>query len=205
MIIALSTGDATAARAAYHQLSGHGKSAAMTQYLMYKLALQDSDAELGRGLSSCRMLSQLTIPATKSLEGVLKSSSEDSEKYLYTCALEAQQMGDRKQFIAAMNKILELHEKHSLSDVRLAVLLRSVEYYPACVVILTAHSCIVGSIETELKNNNMPLCAGLIELCKVFEAGIVASVKSRVRIKANMSSHEAWKQLQRCKWKRQTG
>ncbi|KAH0162689.1 SPO22-domain-containing protein, partial [Aureobasidium melanogenum] len=138
MTVALSKGDVTAARAAYHQMSDQGKSAAMTQYLMYKLALQEYDTEL----------------AMKSLEGVLKSSSKDTEKYLYACALEAQQMGDRKQFIATLNKILELHEKNSLNDVRLAVLLR----------------CVVGSIETELKNNNMPLDAGLTELCKVFEA-----------------------------------
>ncbi|KAG9644000.1 SPO22-domain-containing protein, partial [Aureobasidium melanogenum] len=138
MTVALSKGDVTAARAAYHQMSDQGKSAAMTQYLMYKLALQENDAEL----------------ATKSVEGVLKSSSKDTDKYLYACALEAQQIGDRKQFIVALNKILELHEKHSLNDVRLAVLLR----------------CIVGSVETELKNNDMPLDVGLTELCKLFEA-----------------------------------
>lgn len=59
MIVALSKGDVTAARAAYHQMSGQGRSAAMTQYLMYKLALQDNDAELGRYLSSCTVLLQL--------------------------------------------------------------------------------------------------------------------------------------------------
>jgi hypothetical protein len=52
MTVALSKGDVTAARAAYHQMSDQGKSAAMTQYLMYKLALQENDAELGRYLSS---------------------------------------------------------------------------------------------------------------------------------------------------------
>lgn len=102
-------------------------------------------------------------------------------------------MGDRKQFIATMNKILELHEKHSLSDVRLAVLLRFVGHNPACVMVLTAHRCIVGSIETELKNNDMPLCAGLNELCKVFEAGNITSAKSQLRTKANLSSYETWK------------
>lgn len=45
---------------------------------------------------------------------------------------------------------------------------------------LTMHSCIVGSIETELKNNDMPLDAGLTELCKVFEAGIVTEAKLQV-------------------------
>ncbi|KAH0273154.1 SPO22-domain-containing protein, partial [Aureobasidium melanogenum] len=141
MTVALSKGDVTAARAAYHQMSDQGKSAAMTQYLMYKLALHENDTEL----------------ATESLEGILKSSSKDTEKYLYACALEAQQMGDRKQFIATLNQILKLHERNSLNDARLAVLLR----------------CIVGSIETELKNNDMRLDAGLTELCKVFEADLL--------------------------------
>lgn len=130
MTVALSKGDVTAARAAYHQMSDQGKSAAMTQYLMYKLALQEYDTELGKYLSSCRGSTQLTLLAMKSLEGVLKSSSKDTEKYLYACALEAQQMGDRKQFIATLNKILELHEKNSLNDVRLAVLLRCVGQNP---------------------------------------------------------------------------
>ncbi|KAI4727187.1 hypothetical protein E4T49_05102 [Aureobasidium sp. EXF-10728] len=98
--------------------------------------------------------------AIKSLEGVLKSSSKDTEKYLYACALEAQQMGDRQQFIATMNKVLEFYEKTPLSDVRLPVLLR----------------CIAGSIETELNNNDMPLETGLTELCNVFEAATSALI-----------------------------
>ncbi|KAI4718779.1 hypothetical protein E4T48_05036 [Aureobasidium sp. EXF-10727] len=144
MVVALSKGDFTAARATYYQMSDHGKSAAMTQYLMYKIALQENDASL----------------AIKSLEGVLKSSSKDTEKYLYACALEAQQMGDRQQFIATMNKVLEFYEKTPLSDVRLPVLLR----------------CIAGSIETELNNNDMPLETGLTELCNVFEAATSALI-----------------------------
>lgn len=47
MAVALSKGDITAARAAYHQMSENGKSAAMTQYLMYRIALQENDVELG--------------------------------------------------------------------------------------------------------------------------------------------------------------
>ena len=48
MTVGLSKGDLTAARAAYHQMSENGKSAAMTQYLMYKIAIQENDVELGR-------------------------------------------------------------------------------------------------------------------------------------------------------------
>jgi hypothetical protein len=50
MTVALATGDVTAARAAYHQMSENGKSAVMTQYLMYKIALQENDVELGKQL-----------------------------------------------------------------------------------------------------------------------------------------------------------
>jgi hypothetical protein len=48
MTVSLSKGDVAAARAAYHQMSDSGKSAAMTQYLMYKIALQENDVELGK-------------------------------------------------------------------------------------------------------------------------------------------------------------
>jgi hypothetical protein len=70
--------------------------------------------------------SQLTSIATQSLQGVLKSSFKGTEKYLYACALEAQQIGDRRQFIATLHKVLEFYEKHPSNDVRLPVLLRFV-------------------------------------------------------------------------------
>lgn len=73
-----------------------------------------------------QQFSQLTVIATKSLEGVLKSSSKGTEKYLYGCVLEAQQAGNRQQFIATLHRVLEFHEKHPLDDVRLPVLLRYV-------------------------------------------------------------------------------
>jgi hypothetical protein len=50
MTVALSKGDITTARAVYHQMSESGKSAVMTQYLMYKIALQENDVELGKHL-----------------------------------------------------------------------------------------------------------------------------------------------------------
>ncbi|KAI4744710.1 hypothetical protein E4T50_04904 [Aureobasidium sp. EXF-12298] len=46
LVVMLDYGDVTAARAAYHQMSDSGKSAATTQYLMYKIALQENDIEL---------------------------------------------------------------------------------------------------------------------------------------------------------------
>ena len=46
----------------------------------------------------------------------------------------------------------------------------------------------------------MPLEAGLTELCKVFEAGIVTEVEAKVRTNADINSHETWKQFQSCGW-----
>ncbi|KAI5200557.1 hypothetical protein E4T39_05665 [Aureobasidium subglaciale] len=140
MTVALAKGDAASARKAYYQMSDSGKQAVMTQYLMYKIALREGNAEL----------------AAKSLEGVLKASSKDTEKYLHACVLEAQQSGDRRQFIITMNTVLEFNERNPSSNVMLPVLLR----------------CIAGSIETELDQNGMSLDAGLTELCKVFEAAM---------------------------------
>jgi hypothetical protein len=69
----------------------------------------------------------LTDIAAESLQGLLKACSDKgSKKYLYACALEAQQMGDRTQFVATMNKILEFYERGPPDDIRLPVLLRFV-------------------------------------------------------------------------------
>ena len=65
----------------------------------------------------------LTLSASESLEAVLKASSR-ADKLLYACALEAQETGDRRQGLEAMNKVLEFHERNSSSDVKLPVLLR---------------------------------------------------------------------------------
>ncbi|KAL2027147.1 hypothetical protein VTO58DRAFT_111238 [Aureobasidium pullulans] len=143
MTVAIAKGDAAYAREAYYQMSEVGKASVMTRYLMFKIALQEGDAQL----------------AEESLEGVLKASSKETEKYLFACALEAQQTGDKRQFLATMNKVLEYHERNPSSDVRLPVLLR----------------CIAGAITAELNTNDMPLEAGLTELCKVFEAGRTTS------------------------------
>ncbi|TIA36469.1 hypothetical protein D6C79_08293 [Aureobasidium pullulans] len=140
MTVAIAKGDAAYAREAYYQMSEVGKASVMTRYLMFKIALQEGDAQL----------------AEESLEGVLKASSKETEKYLFACALEAQQIGDKRQFLATMNKVLEYHERNPSSDVRLPVLLR----------------CIAGAITAELNTNDMPLEAGLTELCKVFEAAM---------------------------------
>jgi hypothetical protein len=51
MTVALSKGDITTARAVYHQMAESGKSAVMTRYLMYKIALQENDVELGKQLN----------------------------------------------------------------------------------------------------------------------------------------------------------
>jgi hypothetical protein len=56
----------------------------------------------------------------------MKSPFIGTEKYLYACALEAQKIGDRRQFIATLHKVLEFYERHPSSDVRLPVLLRYV-------------------------------------------------------------------------------
>jgi hypothetical protein len=129
------------------------------------------------------------------LEGVLKSPFKGTEKYLYACALEAQQIGDRRQFIATLHKVLEFHEKHPSSDVRLSVLLRFVilKYETHLVMILTVLRCIAGSIETELNDDNTPLEDGLTELCKVFEAGMFTLEIHKRATEAHMTSDEAWK------------
>ena len=45
--VALAQGNSTSAREAYYQMSESGKSAAVTKYLMYKIALREGDEALG--------------------------------------------------------------------------------------------------------------------------------------------------------------
>ena len=109
MLHALANGDLVTAREAFFQLPESGKSAPMTMYIMYKLALQSGDAEL----------------ASTSLDGVLKVASADTT-YLYACTLEAQQAGDRQQVIAALQKVLEYNNStNDAKGIHLPVLLRS--------------------------------------------------------------------------------
>lgn len=105
---AIVEGDEATAREAYFAMPESGRNAAITNYLMYKLALRSGDVDL----------------ASKSLDGVLKATSAD-ETYLYACALVAQQHGDKLQAVAVLQKVLEHFKYSAPKGIYLPALLRS--------------------------------------------------------------------------------
>lgn len=139
ILLALARGDTPAAREAYFQMPESGKSAPITKYLMYKVALRSDDVEL----------------ASDSLEGVLKASVKDAS-FLYACALEAHQHGDRQQAITVLQKVLEHYGYSAPAGVYLPSLLR----------------CTAAAIMTEMKDKRIPLELALSELCKIFEGAM---------------------------------
>lgn len=105
--LSLANGDLAGARQAYFQMPESGRNVAITNYLMYKVALRSGDTPMA---SNC-------------LEGVLKSSTKDAT-YLYACVLEAQGSGDRQQTVLALQKVLEKYNYGAPSGINLAALLR---------------------------------------------------------------------------------
>ena len=107
ILTALAKGDHAAAREAYFSMPNEGKSAAITKYLMYKVAIRSDDQEL----------------ATESLSGIVTASDRDAA-FLYACILEAQQFGSRKQAVMVMQQVLKKYNYRAPPDVYLPALLR---------------------------------------------------------------------------------
>lgn len=139
MLNGLARGDGTIAREAYFEMPETGKTTAITKYILYKVALRIEDADL----------------AAEALDGVLKTSSKDA-KFLYACALEAQQHGNKRQAIAVLQKVLE-HCKYSPPEgTYLPALLRS----------------IAKVITMEMECGNTEKQPALLDLCKIFEGAM---------------------------------
>jgi tetratricopeptide (TPR) repeat protein len=107
ILCALARQDFVSAREAYFQMPESGRAAAQTQFLMYRVALRSGDVDL----------------AAESLDAVCRHSSKDAT-LLYACALEAQQIGDKVQAIAALQKVLEKYDYNAPKGVHLPALLR---------------------------------------------------------------------------------
>jgi hypothetical protein len=125
---ALQRQDTGAAREVFNKMSDTGKSAPMTRYLMFKVALRSGDAEFGRlePMSSFLhkgVLRLFTYPATECLDRVSTSTSEDAN-LLYACILEAQSTGDKRQAVAALQRVLEKYEHGAPASVHVPCLLR---------------------------------------------------------------------------------
>ncbi|KAF2804066.1 SPO22-domain-containing protein [Mytilinidion resinicola] len=107
ILCALARKDWEAARDAFTRMSDFGKAEPMTRYIMYKASLRSGDAEL----------------ATQCLDIVCQQSTKDAT-LLYACVLEAQQTGDKRQAVVALQKVLEKYDYGAPAGVNLPALLR---------------------------------------------------------------------------------
>lgn len=136
-------------------MSEAGKAAAMTRYLMYKVSLRSADAGL----------------AAECLDVVCQHSTKD-DTLLYACVLEAQQAGDKRQAVIALQKVLEKYGYGAPAGVHLPALLR-------CTARLLLSELIVEGVVNQSVAE---------ELGKLFE-GAVAQAKAARRPQNAQAQH----------------
>ncbi|KAJ9649388.1 sporulation-specific protein 22 [Coniosporium tulheliwenetii] len=145
ILCALARQDLPTAREAFFQMSDAGKAAPMTRYLMYKVAMREGDTDF----------------AAECLDLVSRHSSKDAT-LLYACVLEAQQHGNRRQAVLALQRVLDKYEYAAPQGVYLPALLR----------------CAARLLMTEFVDNGMPENVGN-EICKIFEGAATQASKSK--------------------------
>ncbi|KAI9880695.1 MAG: hypothetical protein M1830_001328 [Pleopsidium flavum] len=124
ILCALGRQDLTSARELYLQMSEASRTAPMTQYLMYKVAVRSDDEPFGKYTMSYFWMEQLlTSPATECLDTVCDQSSKDAT-ILYACVLEAQQVGNKRQAATALQRVSEKYDYGSPRGIHLPALLR---------------------------------------------------------------------------------
>ncbi|KAF2497692.1 SPO22-domain-containing protein [Lophium mytilinum] len=148
ILCALARQDWEAAGDAFAQMSEFGKAEAMTRYIMYKVSLRSGDAEL----------------ATQCLDIVCQQSTKDAT-LLYACVLDAQQTGDKRQAVVALQKVLAKYDYGAPAGVDLPALLR-------CTVRLLSPLLVEnGKINQDVAE----------ELSKVFEGAAAKATTSKRR------------------------
>lgn len=119
----LSRKDYGAAREAFTRMSDAGKEEPITRYLMYKVALQNSDSDFGKHTVVELGRVDLFRTAAECLDLVCQRSAKDAT-LLYACVLEAQNIGDKRQAIFALEKVLDKYEHSAPAGIHLPALLR---------------------------------------------------------------------------------
>ncbi|KAL1606688.1 sporulation-specific protein 22 [Paraconiothyrium brasiliense] len=99
--------DYAAAREIFLKMSDPGREDRITRYMMYKVALHGNYPDL----------------AAECLDTVCRHSSKDTS-LLYACVIEAQQSGNKREGIAALEKLLEKYNDQVPAGVHLPALLR---------------------------------------------------------------------------------
>jgi hypothetical protein len=104
-------------------MSDSGKDEPATRYLMYKVGLQSGNVDLSEsfvyGVSDFRLI----ITAAECLEYISRSSAKDAT-LLYACVIEAQSVGDKKEVINTLGRVLDKYDYSAPIGVHLPALLR---------------------------------------------------------------------------------
>jgi hypothetical protein len=140
LLCAIATQDFGNARDIFGSMSDMAKNEPMTRFLMYKVAIR---------------CNELTF-ASECLQVVGSPSTKDAT-LLYACVLDAQQVGNRLQAVAALQLVLDKHSDVPVGMVHLPSLLR-------VTIKLTS------SLLDDTKPSEDASSLGIVErLCKLFE------------------------------------
>lgn len=115
--------DYAAARNVYCSIPEAGRDEPVTRYLMYKVGLRGGDTDFGKPVGLQQLATSSPFLAADCLDVVCRNSLKDAT-LLYACVLEAQSIGDKRQAIIALEKVLEKHEVTASVGLHLPALLR---------------------------------------------------------------------------------
>ncbi|KAF2629751.1 SPO22-domain-containing protein [Macroventuria anomochaeta] len=145
---ALSRQDYTAARDVYCEVPETGRDEPITRYLMYKVGIRSGDAAF----------------AAECLDVVCRNSAKDAT-LLYACVMEAQSIGDKRQAINALERVLDKYDYTAPAGIHLPALLR------VTLRLLQSEFIKDGTVDHEI----------LDQLCAVFEGAYNQAKASRRR------------------------
>jgi hypothetical protein len=132
------------AKDTYGSMSEVAKNEPMTRFLMYKIAIRSDETEF----------------AAECLQ-VISSSSLKDPTLIYGCVLDAQQIGDKSQTLAALQLVLEKFGYGAPSNIHLPSLLR-------LTIGLT-----VSLVDSKSVEASFDVDETVEKLCRLFEGGKV--------------------------------
>lgn len=137
---AIARQDVVSAHEVFNSMPKDAQDAPLTRFLMFKVALRANETEL----------------ASECLERLYENSDSDSS-ILCACVMDAQQVGETRQIIAALQLLLQKTEFHLREDIHMPSLLR-------CTLRL-----MFSQYEADQEPVHIP--AAVDEICGLFEAG----------------------------------
>ena len=140
LICAIARQDVVSANEIFNSMPKAHQDAPLTRFLMFKIAIRAQDSELAAGC----------------LEKLLANTGSDSS-LLFACVMDAQQVGDTSQIIAALQLVLHKSELYPHDDVHIPSLLR-------CTLRLMFS-------QLEAKDQSIDVSIAVSEICRLLEAG----------------------------------